>query len=257
MSGSAQHDARASRPLILIPTYNERENLELLSDAIAAARPDAHALVIDDNSPDGTGALADALADARPDRFVLHRPGKQGLGRAYLAGFAWALAAARGYTHIIQMDADFSHDPRYLDALLSLCAGEDARADVAIGSRWVPGGGVENWGLHRRLLSRGGSLYARAILGLGVRDVTAGFVCYRREVLERLDLDEVEANGYGFQIEMKFRCARLGFRLRETPIVFPDRARGDSKMSPAIMLEAIGLVWKLRRKPIRGRARSQ
>ncbi len=262
MSGSAQTEnqpvndgepPQPIRPLILIPTYNERENLESLSRAIAQARPDAHALIIDDNSPDGTGALADSLAASRDDRFVLHRPGKQGLGRAYLAGFAWALAQPRGYTHVIQMDADFSHDPRYLDALIERCAGPGA-ADVAIGSRWVAGGGVENWGLHRRLLSRGGSLYARTILGLTVRDVTAGFVCYRREVLERLGLEEVEANGYGFQIEMKYRCAQLGFDLQETPIVFPDRTRGASKLSPAIMLEAIGLVWKLRRKPVRAPA---
>ncbi|MEZ4429684.1 MAG: polyprenol monophosphomannose synthase [Nannocystaceae bacterium] len=241
MSASAQ----GPRPVVLLPTYNERENLAAIVAAIRAARPDADILVIDDQSPDGTGELADELARADPAIDVLHRAAKEGLGRAYVDGFRRALASARGYTHIITMDADFSHDPAYLDPLIAAC---EAGADAAIGSRWVAGGGVRNWSLHRRLLSRGGSLYARLALGLSLRDLTAGFVCYTREALAAMPLDAIEANGYGFQIEMKHRLVNLGLSLRELPIVFPDRTRGASKMSPAIMLEAVALIWRLRRK---------
>jgi len=232
------------RPRVLIPTYNERENLAAIVAATLAALPTGRILVIDDASPDGTGALADELADGEPRVSVLHRAGKQGLGRAYLDGFRWALAEPWRATHVISMDADFSHDPKYLPGLLAACA---AGADVAIGSRYVRGGGTVDWGFGRRFISRAGGLYARALLGVPVRDMTAGFVCYARAVLEDLDLAAVAASGYGFQIEMKHRAHRRGFVLRELPIVFPDRARGTSKMTPAIAAEALRLVWRLRR----------
>lgn len=234
------------RPLVLVPTYNERDNLELIAAAVAEAAPEAHVLVIDDASPDGTGALADRLAAASPKLSVLHRPGKQGLGRAYLAGLDWALADPRGFTHVVTMDADFSHDPRYLPQLFAATA--PGGADVAVGSRYVPGGRTVDWSASRRLLSRAGGLYARLVLGVPVRDLTAGFVCYTRRALLALDLSAVEASGYGFQIEMKYRCVRAGLRVRELPIVFPERARGVSKMSPGIAAEALALVWRLRRK---------
>ena len=181
-------------------------------------------LVIDDNSPDGTGGLADAIAAREPRVHVLHRAGKEGLGKAYLAGFAWALA--RGYELILEMDADFSHDPKYLPALL-----ERAReADLVLGSRYVAGGGTVNWGLGRKLISRGGSLYARTILGVPVRDLTGGFKCFRRRVLESIDLGTVECSGYAFQIELTYRAIRKGFQVVEMPIVFEDRRVGESKI---------------------------
>lgn len=238
---------RDPRPLILIPTYNERENLAAIVAAVRAALPTADLLVIDDASPDGTGALADGLAAADPRVHVLHRPGKQGLGRAYLDGFRWGLTTVGNYTHLVSMDADFSHDPAYLPGLIAACHAGTGGADVVIGSRYVAGGGTVDWGVGRRLISRAGGLYARALLGLPVRDVTAGFVCYARHVLADLDLAAVAASGYGFQIEMKHRAHRRGFVLRELPIVFPDRTRGASKMTPAIAAEALGLVWRLRR----------
>lgn len=233
--------------VVLLPTYNERENLEAIVAAIMGAQPDFDILVIDDNSPDGTGQLADELASAHPQVSCLHRRGKEGLGRAYLAAYRHVLDSPKNYGFVIQMDADFSHPPRFLGDLVDACK---TGSDVAIGSRWVPGGSVENWSPLRIAVSRGGSLYARTVLGIGVRDLTAGFVCYRRHVLETLALDRVAATGYGFQIEMKYRASRRGFRLREVPIVFPDRTRGQSKMSPAIMLEALTLVWKLRLRPL-------
>lgn len=247
MSEPSDASRRDPRPLVLIPTYNERENLAaIVAATLQASDPALQVLVIDDASPDGTGALADQLAAAEPRVHVLHRPGKQGLGRAYLDGFRWGLAAADGYTHFISMDADFSHDPGYLRGLIAAChAGPDG-ADVVIGSRYVPGGGTRDWGRGRRLISRLGGLYARALLGLAVRDPTAGFVCYARRVLAALELDAVAASGYGFQIEMKHRARRAGFVLRELPIVFPDRTRGTSKMTPAIAMEALRLVWRLR-----------
>ena len=240
-------DGRDPRPLVLIPTYDERENLAAIVAAVLAAVPAVDILVIDDASPDGTGALADELARAEPRVAVLHRAGKQGLGRAYLDGFRRGLADARGYTHFITMDADFSHDPGYLRGLIDACHAGRGGADVVVGSRYVPGGGTVDWSRGRRLLSRLGGLYARALLGLAVRDPTAGFVCYARHVLADLELDAVAASGYGFQIEMKHRARRRGFVLRELPIVFPDRARGASKMTPAIAAEALRLVWRLRR----------
>ncbi len=232
--------SEARRALVCLPTYDERENLAPILAAIRAAAPQVDVLVIDDASPDGTGALADEIA-ARDRRVsVLHRAGKQGLGRAYLAGFAWALE--RGYGLVLEMDADFSHDPRYLPVLLARA--EDA--DVVLGSRYVAGGGTTNWGLGRRLVSRGGSLYARAILGVGTRDLTGGFKCFRREVLEAIDLASVECSGYAFQIELTYRALLRGFRVVEVPIVFAERRVGRSKMSRGIVLEAMRKVWSMR-----------
>ncbi len=231
----------ATRPaLVCLPTYDERENLAPMIDAILAAAPQVDVLVIDDNSPDGTGRLADEIAAREPRVKVLHRAGKEGLGRAYLAGFAWALA--RDYRLVLEMDCDFSHDPAYLPGMLA-AAGQ---ADLVLGSRYVKGGGTVNWGLLRKLISRGGSLYARTILGLPVRDLTGGFKCFRREVLEAIDLPTVECTGYAFQIELTYRAARRGFRIQELPIVFADRRVGHSKMSRRIVLEAIRKVWSIR-----------
>jgi len=227
--------------LLCLPTYDERENLEPIVAAILAATPDVDVLVIDDNSPDGTGQLADGIAAREPRVQVLHRAGKEGLGKAYLAGFAWALA--RGYRYVLEMDADFSHDPRYLPGMLARVAQD---ADLVLGSRYVPGGGTVNWGLGRKLISRGGSLYARLILGVKVRDLTGGFKCFRREVLEAIDLASVECSGYSFQIELTYRALRRGFRVAELPIVFADRRVGQSKMSRRIVLEAIRKVWAMR-----------
>lgn len=246
-SDAAAAARRDPRPLVLIPTYNERDNLAAIVAATLRAAPGAEVLVIDDASPDGTGALADALAREEPRVSVLHRAGKQGLGRAYLDGLRRGLAAARGHTHFITMDADFSHDPGYVPAMVAACHDGRGGADVVVGSRYVPGGATPGWGRGRRALSRLGGLYARALLGLPVRDPTAGFVCYARHVLAELELDAVAASGYGFQIEMKHRARRRGFVLRELPIVFPERVRGASKMTPAIAAEALGLVWRLRR----------
>ncbi|HNF99021.1 MAG TPA: polyprenol monophosphomannose synthase [Pseudomonadota bacterium] len=227
--------------LIIIPTYNERDNLPTLCDQVMAALPTADLLIVDDNSPDGTGQLADEMAKANPRIHVLHRSGKLGLGTAYIAGFRYALS--KHYQYIFEMDADFSHDPVYLPALLA--AAKDG-AGVVIGSRRVPGGGTENWGLSRQLISAGGSLYARTILGLGVRDLTSGFKCFRREVLEAIDLDAVRSNGYSFQIEMTYRAVRKGYSVAEVPIIFIDRRAGQSKMSSKIFAEAMGMVWRLR-----------
>ena len=236
--------------MVLVPTYNERENIGPVLDAIAREQPTFDVLVIDDASPDGTGALGDARASDDARVHVLHRPGKQGLGRAYLDGFEWALASPRNYTHVFEMDADLSHDPRYLGPLLAACR---RGADVALGSRYVPGGGVRNWGPHRRLLSRGGSVYARAVLGVSIRDLTGGFKCFARHVLEALPLREVFTVGYGFQIEMTYRALCQGFEVVEVPIIFPDRVAGSSKMSMRIFWEGVTSVWKLRRADLTGR----
>jgi dolichol-phosphate mannosyltransferase len=230
------------RPLIVIPTYNERENLAAIVEAALHAVPEANILIVDDNSPDGTGTLADSLAEADARVHVLHRAGKQGLGRAYLAGFDWALAHDNHYDRVIEMDADFSHDPKYLRPLLDATE----HADVAVGSRYVAGGGTRNWNLARRALSRGGSLYARTILGMRIHDMTAGFVCYRREALETIALADVSATGFAFQIELKYRAYLAGLRIVELPIVFPDRVAGESKMGLNIAVEAAIGVWKLR-----------
>jgi dolichol-phosphate mannosyltransferase len=232
----------SERPaLVCLPTYDERENLGPITAAILAASPELDLLVVDDDSPDGTGRIADEIAAAEPRLHVLHRAAKKGLGRAYLAGFAWALA--RGYRLVLEMDADFSHDPRYLPAMLERAR---AGADLVLGSRYVPGGGTLHWGLGRKLVSRGGSLYARAVLGVPVRDLTGGFKCFRREVLEAIDLASVECSGYAFQIELTYRAVRAGFRVVEMPIVFADRRVGRSKMSRRIVLEAIRKVWTMR-----------
>jgi dolichol-phosphate mannosyltransferase len=230
-----------NRALVCIPTYNEADNIEPITEAVLRAEPRVDILVVDDNSPDGTGRIADALAAKEPRIRVLHREKKEGLGRAYLAAFRWALA--EGYTYIIEMDADFSHDPRYLPGMLD-AAEEDT--DLVLGSRYVTGGGTVNWGLGRRLISRGGSLYARTILGVDVQDLTGGFKCFRRRVLESIDLDAVRSTGYAFQIELTYRTLKKGFIVREFPIVFEDRRVGQSKMSRRIFLEALTMVWKLR-----------
>ena len=226
------------RACVVLPTYNELENVRDIVPAILAASPVLDVLVVDDDSPDGTGAAADELAAADPRIRVLHRSRKEGLGRAYLAGFEQALAA--GYGRILEMDADFSHDPARLPALL----GTDA--DLVLGSRYVPGGATVNWGAGRRLLSRGGSFYARSILGVPVRDLTGGFKCFRRKVLESIDLGSVRSNGYAFQIELTYRTIRRGFRVVEVPITFVDRRVGKSKMSGRIVAEALWMVWKIR-----------
>ncbi|MCC6995661.1 MAG: polyprenol monophosphomannose synthase [Deltaproteobacteria bacterium] len=233
--------ADTDRVLIVMPTYNEVDNLPAIIAAVHVELPAAHLLVVDDGSPDGTGALADRMAAADPRVHVLHRSGKLGLGTAYIAGFRHAIRER--YDYIFEMDADFSHDPRYLGELL---AAARAGAGLAIGSRYVAGGGTRNWGLGRKLLSRGGGLYARTILGIKVKDLTAGYKCFRREVLEALDLDAVRSEGYSFQIELTYRTIKAGFRVVELPIVFEDRRVGQSKMSRRIMLEALGVVWRLR-----------
>lgn len=227
--------------LVCIPTYNERENVEAITRAALEADPRVDILVVDDNSPDGTGAVADALAEKEKRISVLHREKKEGLGRAYLAGFKWGLE--RGYRYLLEMDADFSHDPRYLPRLLDEA---EAGTDLVLGSRYVQGGGTVNWGIGRQLISRGGSLYARTILGIPVRDVTGGFKCFHRKVLEAIDLEAVRSNGYAFQIELTYRTLKKGFRVKEIPIVFEDRRVGQSKMSRKIFIEGLVMVWKLR-----------
>jgi len=234
---------RAAMPhaLIVVPTYNERDNVRDIAAQLLAALPGTDLLFVDDNSPDGTGAVLDELAAAEPRLHVMHRAGKLGLGTAYVEGFGWGLA--RGYDYLFEMDADGSHDPRYLPEMLALA--EDG-ADVVVGSRYVPGGGTRNWGVFRQLLSRGGSVYARTVLGVDLRDVTAGFICWRRAALEAIDLSSITSNGYSFQIEMKYRALTKRLRVVETPIVFVDRRVGQSKMSRAIVIEALLQVWRLR-----------
>jgi dolichol-phosphate mannosyltransferase len=227
--------------LIVIPTYNERDNVRAIVDAIHGVVPDVHILFVDDGSPDGTGELLDQMAAADTRVQVLHRAGKLGLGTAYLAGFRRGLDA--GYDRLIEMDADFSHDPKYLPNMIARSA---SGVDLVIGSRYVDGGGTANWGIGRRIISKGGGFYARTILGVPIRDLTAGFLCYRREVLEAIDLSSIRSEGYGFQIEMKYRVVKGGFRVEEIPIVFVDRRVGQSKMSKKIFLEALLMVWKLR-----------
>jgi dolichol-phosphate mannosyltransferase len=236
------------RALVCLPTYNERENLEPMVRALGELLgPDDGVLVIDDASPDGTGEIADRLAGERPNVQVLHRAAKQGIGPAYLAGFRHALAA--GAELVLEMDCDFSHDPNAVPQLIAAAAD----ADLVLGSRYVGGGGTRNWGLVRRTISRGGSLYAQILLGTRVRDLTGGFKCYRRAVLESIDLDAIRSHGYAFQIETTYRALRAGFRVVEVPIVFVDREAGGSKMSRAIVLEAIWKVPALRLAALRGR----
>ena len=233
-------------PWLILPTFDEAENIEAIVRAadgvLAGACPDGHRiLIVDDDSPDGTGDIADRLAGEFPAVEVLHRTERQGLGPAYLAGFAHALA--NGATHVMEMDSDFSHDPADLARLLG--AVRDG-ADLALGSRYVDGGGVTDWGLVRQVVSRGGSWYARRVLGLQVRDLTGGFKCFRREVLEAIDLPTVRSQGYAFQVELTYRAVRRGFNVVEVPIVFRDRQLGHSKMSWRIAAEAMLLVPQLR-----------
>jgi dolichol-phosphate mannosyltransferase len=233
-------------PWLILPTYDEALNVEAIVAAalcvLREAAPEGHRiLIVDDDSPDGTGRIADRLAAEHEQVEVLHRTVREGLGPAYLAAFARALEAGAGY--VFEMDADFSHDPADLARLLECVRGD---ADVALGSRYVDGGGVEDWGLVRRVVSRGGSWYARRVLGLGVRDLTGGFKCFRREVLEAIDLPTVRSRGYAFQVELTYRAVRRGFRVREVPIRFRDRLHGRSKMSARIALEAMWLVPRLR-----------
>jgi dolichol-phosphate mannosyltransferase len=236
------------RALIVTPTYNERANLESFVAEVRAAAPHADLLIVDDASPDGTGELADRIAENDEKVRVMHRAGKLGLGSAYVKAFRWGLG--RDYEHFFEMDADLSHQPKYLaDFFRALRDG----ADVVVGSRNIPGGAVEGWGVGRQVLSKGGSLYSRLILGVPVRDLTTGFKAFRREVLEKIDLDTVRSNGYSFQIEMTYRALRRGFRVVEVPIVFVDRMLGRSKMNGRIFAEAVGVVWKLRGEAFTGK----
>jgi dolichol-phosphate mannosyltransferase len=238
----------APKTLIVTPTYNEKDNLSGFVEAVRTAYPEAHLLVVDDNSPDGTGDLADAIAAGDDHVAVMHRPRKMGLGTAYVQAFQKGLT--EGYERFFEMDADGSHDVRYLPELVRAL---DDGADVVVGSSNVPGGGVEGWGPLRHFISKGGSFYARTILGLEVRDVTAGYNGFTRRALEAIDLETIASNGYSFQIETKFRAIRKGMRVAEVPIVFVDRTVGRSKMSRKIFVEAMGVVWKLRADALRGR----
>ncbi len=238
----------ARRVLIITPTYNERENLETFAGQVFAVAPEVNLLVVDDASPDGTGQIADSMAAGDPRVNVMHRPGKLGLGSAYLQGFAWALG--RDYDVVFEMDTDLSHDPKYIPDFLRAI---EAGADVVIGSRNIPGGGVEGWGVGRHLISKGGSLYSRTILGLGVRDLTSGFKAFTRRALERIDLGSVRSNGYSFQIELTYRAMLRGIKVAEVPILFVDRRAGRSKMSRKIFAEAVAMVWKLRFDAVVGR----
>jgi dolichol-phosphate mannosyltransferase len=235
---------------IVLPTYNEAANLEKFVAAVRMVLPaEAQILIVDDNSPDGTGKIADRLAAEGPGVGVLHRPHKEGLGPAYIAGFRHVLAAGAGL--VVEMDSDFSHDPSYLSALLAAMD----HADLAIGSRYVQGGGVADWGVVRRVISRGGSAYARLVLGLPVRDLTAGFKCFRREVLEAIDLDSIESKGYAFQVEITYRAIQQGFDVVEVPIVFRDRQEGSSKIDRSVITEALWRVPLLRLAGHRSRRR--
>jgi dolichol-phosphate mannosyltransferase len=236
----------AERALVVVPTYNEAVNLPTIVPQILAQDPRLDVLIVDDNSPDGTGELADQMAAADGRVHVLHRPGKGGLGKAYLAGFRWALE--RDYELVFEMDADFSHDPKFLADFLRAAEG----ADLVIGSRYKTGVNVINWPISRLLLSLGANEYARWITGMDIMDSTGGFKCFHRRVLETIDFDRVRSNGYAFQIEMSFRAWKKGFRLMEIPIVFTDRVEGQSKMNKRIVREAIWMVWWLRLKSLVG-----
>ena len=236
----------SDEPWLILPTYNEAENIEAImtaaSEVLARAAPDGfRVLVVDDGSPDGTGQIAERIAAEHDWAAVLHRTEKNGIGPAYLAGFSYALD--HGAAYVMEMDSDFSHDPADLARLLDAI---HAGADLALGSRYVPGGEVKDWGLLRKIISEGGSTYARWVLNLPVRDLTGGFKCFRREVLEEIHFDSVRSRGYAFQVELTYRAVRAGFRVVEVPIVFRDRERGQSKMSWRIAAEAIWLVPRLR-----------
>jgi len=231
------------KALVILPTYNELGNLAPMVHAILDQGAMFDILVIDDGSPDGTGLLADQLKEEFPGRVeVIHRQGKLGLATAYLTGFRYGLS--RGYEYLFEMDADFSHNPQYLPKFIETM--QKTGADVVLGSRYVNGGGATNWPWYRRLISRGGSLYASTLLGLGLKDVTGGFKCFRRTVLEHLDLDQIQSSGYGFQIEMTYRAVQAGFTVVEMPIIFEERREGQSKMSAGIFMEALWMVAKMR-----------
>jgi dolichol-phosphate mannosyltransferase len=228
------------KTLIIIPTYNEIENLRQIVTDILSFAPKTDILIVDDNSPDGTGQLADQIGAEDPRVYTMHRTGKLGLGTAYIAGFKYAIE--HNYDAAFEMDADFSHDPKYLPDFLKAIG----NADLVIGSRYIPGGATPNWSLLRRFISGGGNIYARLLLGLPVHDCTAGFRCYRREVLENIGLDYVKSQGYGFQVEMTYRTMKQGYKIVETPIIFMDRRVGKSKMSRTIFLEAFTYVLRTR-----------
>jgi dolichol-phosphate mannosyltransferase len=230
-----------TRTLIVTPTYNEQDNLETFVGRVRDAAPEADLLIVDDASPDGTGDLADAIAARDAHVRVMHRPGKLGLGTAYVDAFRRGIS--EGYDRFVEMDADLSHDPRYLKDLLGAL---DGGADLAVGSRNVPGGRVEGWGPLRTFISKGGSLYARTALGVGVRDLTTGYKAFTRAALTAIDFESVRSTGYSFQIEMTYRTLRAGLRVVEVPIVFVDRRAGQSKMTGRIFLEAIVMVWRMR-----------
>lgn len=227
------------RVVTIIPTYNERESLPKTLNRLRAAVPASDVLIVDDNSPDGTGQLADSFAAEDTQVHVLHRAGKEGLGAAYIAGFRWALDA--GYDVLVEMDADGSHQPEQLPALLEAV---ENGADLALGSRWVKGGSVVNWPLHRKVLSQGGNTYSRILLGVPIRDITGGFRAFRRRTLERIDLDSVESAGYCFQVDLAWRVQKLGLRITEVPITFVEREFGASKMSGGIVKEALWMVTR-------------
>ncbi len=254
MTSTEQPADSLGQVAVIIPTYNERDNREPIVGRVRTAVPAAHILVVDDSSPDGTGEIADKLAAADPGIHVLHRPGKSGLGTAYIAGFTWGLE--HGYGVLVEHDADGSHDPADLPKMLT--ALQDA--DLVIGSRYVPGGTVVNWPRSREVLSRGANRYVRMMLGIGVHDATAGFRAYRAATLRAIDLDQVESQGYCFQVDLTLRTAEQGFRIREVPITFTERARGASKMSQSVVLEALwrvaqwGVARRLGRRPRPSRA---
>ena len=238
---------QAQRALIVFPTYNERDNIEKIVHAVLPLDARIHVLIVDDNSPDGTGNIADRLARELDKVYVLHREKKEGLGKAYLAGFRWAIEEK--YDFIFEMDADFSHGPEYIKDFLR----EIQHHDLVIGSRYISGVNVINWPMTRLLLSYYANVYTRVITGLPLRDATGGFKCFRRKVLESIDFDKVKSSGYSFQIEMSMRAWKSGFKIKEIPIIFVDRVAGTSKMSKKIMREAIWMVWMLRLKSIFGK----
>lgn len=239
--------SNSKRALIIFPTYNERENIEKIVHAVLPLDPRIHVLIVDDNSPDGTGEIADRLSNHEPNVFVLHREQKQGLGKAYIAGFKWAIE--HEFDYIFEMDADFSHGPEYIRDFLR----EIKDHDLVIGSRYISGVNVINWPMSRLLLSYYANVYTRIVTGLPLRDATGGFKCFRREVLEAINLDDVRSSGYSFQIEMSMRAWKKGFKIKEIPIIFVDRVAGASKMSKKIVREAIWMVWSLRLKSILGK----
>jgi dolichol-phosphate mannosyltransferase len=247
VTAASQSSGPLGRVAVIIPTYNERENLEQITARLHAAVPDADILVVDDNSPDGTGEVADKLAATDPHIQVLHRPGKSGLGSAYIAGFRWALE--RGYGAMVEIDADGSHQPEELPRLL---AALEQGADLVIGSRWVPGGSVHNWPRSRELLSRSANSYTRIMLGIAVRDATGGFRAYRAGTLRAIDLDQVMSQGYCFQIDLTLRTLRAGLTVVEVPITFTERTRGASKMSRSVIFEAL---WRVAQWGVAGRLR--